>query len=73
MVFVTVSALPLKVAFPLSPDLSDNQMSLASFQSLVLIASSTSANKAYSSLFPCLMDKKKLILSLKNTVLNTGT
>lgn len=46
MVFVTVSALPLKVAFPLSPDLSDNQMSLASFQSLVLIASSTSANKA---------------------------
>lgn len=46
MVFVTVSALPLKVALPLSPDLSDNQMSLASFQSLVLIASSTSANKA---------------------------
>lgn len=70
--FVTVSALPLKVAFPLSSDLSDNQMSLASFQSLVLIASSTSANKAHSDLFPHLVDKKNLILSLKNTVLNTG-
>lgn len=67
--FVTVSALPLKVAFPLSPVLSDNQMSPASFQSLVLIASSTSANKAYSSL----MDKKNFLLSLKNAVLNTGT
>lgn len=62
--FVTVSALPLKVTFPLSPDLSDNQMSLASFQSPVLVTSSTSANKAYSGLFPHLVEKKKLILSL---------
>lgn len=64
--FVTVSALPLKVAFPLSPDLSDNQMSPSLFHSLVLITSSTSAIKAYSGLFPHLTDKKKFILSLKN-------